>query len=73
MDQGISTEWTDTESDTITRDGIELPARVITNNSDFLTPAAGKENGDADHTDTTKQSVQAVLIQTLLLYLSTIQ
>ncbi|XP_013984559.1 zinc finger HIT domain-containing protein 2 [Salmo salar] len=49
-------EWTDTEPETVTRDGIELPARGTTNNSEFLTPATGKEDGDADHTDATTQS-----------------
>ncbi|CDQ63551.1 unnamed protein product [Oncorhynchus mykiss] len=49
-------EWPDTEPETVTRDGIELPARGTTNSSEFLTPATGKEDGDADHTDATTQS-----------------
>ncbi|XP_010868923.2 zinc finger HIT domain-containing protein 2 [Esox lucius] len=49
------TEWTETESETVIRDGIELPARGTTNKTEFLTPAAEKEDGDAD-TDATAQS-----------------
>ncbi|XP_020321408.1 zinc finger HIT domain-containing protein 2 [Oncorhynchus kisutch] len=55
-DEHHCSEWPDTEPETVTRDGIELPARGTTNSSEFLTPATGKEDGDADHTDATTQS-----------------
>lgn len=56
-DEYHCSEWSDTEPETVIRDGIELPVRGTTNQSEFLTPAVGREEGSAaDNAGATAQS-----------------
>ncbi|CAK6967073.1 zinc finger HIT domain-containing protein 2 [Scomber scombrus] len=67
-DIGPKEEWTDTEPDTVTRDGILLPARgaASAGREEFLSPAKTKEEQapDDDEGGNTKRSAVCMLCET---------
>ncbi|XP_034754719.1 zinc finger HIT domain-containing protein 2 [Etheostoma cragini] len=48
-DIGPKEEWTDTEPETVTRDGVLLPSRVTATPEEFLTPAKTQEEEDGSN------------------------
>ncbi|XP_042289537.1 zinc finger HIT domain-containing protein 2 [Thunnus maccoyii] len=63
-DIGPKEEWTDTEPDTVTRDGILLPARgAASGREEFLSPAKTREEQATDEGGNTKRSALCMLCE----------
>ncbi|XP_031695961.1 zinc finger HIT domain-containing protein 2 [Anarrhichthys ocellatus] len=57
-DIGPKEEWTDTEPDTVTRDGLLLPSRgAASGQEEFLTPAKPREDAAVDGSDARSSAV----------------